>query len=82
MSTVVALPVEPAASPSRPDPTAELPRLVRPFTAIAATTLSWAAIVATPSLVDMGANWEEPWVGIGVWRYGTRTRLVTDFYSW
>jgi hypothetical protein len=20
------------------------------------------------------------WVGIGVWRYGTRTRLVTDFY--
>jgi len=22
------------------------------------------------------------WVGIGVWRYGTRTRLVTDFYSW
>lgn len=21
------------------------------------------------------------WVGIGVWRYGSRTRLVTDFYS-
>jgi hypothetical protein len=22
------------------------------------------------------------YIGIGVWRYGTRTRLVTDFYSW
>jgi hypothetical protein len=21
------------------------------------------------------------WIGIGVWRYGTRTRLVTDFYG-
>jgi hypothetical protein len=21
------------------------------------------------------------WVGIGIWRYGTRTRLVTDFYG-
>jgi hypothetical protein len=21
------------------------------------------------------------WIGIGVWRYGTRTRLVTDFYA-
>jgi hypothetical protein len=21
------------------------------------------------------------WIGIGVWRYGARTRLVTDFYS-
>jgi uncharacterized protein YkwD len=22
------------------------------------------------------------YIGIGVWRYGTRTRLVTDFYGW
>ena len=22
------------------------------------------------------------YIGIGVWRYGSRTRLVTDFYSW
>src|SRR6187431_2638301 len=35
-----------------------------------------------------GGHWKNiknprfKWVGIGVWRYGTRTRLVTDFYSW
>jgi uncharacterized protein YkwD len=22
------------------------------------------------------------YIGIGIWRYGTRTRLVTDFYGW
>jgi uncharacterized protein YkwD len=35
-----------------------------------------------------GGHWKNiknprfKWVGIGVWRYGSRTRLVTDFYSW
>ena len=33
-----------------------------------------------------GAHWKNiknpkfAWIGIGIWRYGTRTRLVTDFY--
>ena len=35
-----------------------------------------------------GGHWKNiknsrfKWIGIGVWKYGGRVRLVTDFYSW
>lgn len=48
-------------------PLSDLPILLRPFLPIALVALAWAALSATPAILNLGAHWNQTGQGMALW---------------